>query len=216
MKLFRYINSKALNSFKHFLSCLKNHIPIYILKFHYLKIKIDYQGCLNKFSCFNGEIRELLYEDFLSGDKRVFNKSKLKIIEKRYLDNSYRAYGILQDGILLYSTWISLKKLGLPIRSTYNLSPQEGLLEDSYCHPTARGKGLHQMMIFYRLAKLYELDKKEAVVIVLDGNVPAEKALLKAGFINLGSFYIVNFLGISFSTLKKEKFDRRWGKYEGR
>ncbi|TLU85992.1 MAG: hypothetical protein FDX30_03050 [Chlorobium sp.] len=141
------------------------------------------------------------------GDKTVFNRNKLEIIKKRFKDNTYIAYGIIENDVLIYSTWISLVKLGLPIKSKYILASSEGLLEDSYCHPKARGRGLHGIMNYYRLAKLYELGKKECLAIVLDGNIPAYNVQIKSGFNDLGCFYAGKILGIPFVTLNKKKYD---------
>ncbi|WP_417620215.1 hypothetical protein [Oceanihabitans sediminis] len=181
----------------------------YIAKFHYLKMDINYPSIKNEIEDITNDIniKELSYEDFLLGDKSVFIGDKLKSIKKRCLDPSYKAYGIIENNTLIYSTWISLDKLGLPVKSNYNLLPEEGLLEDSYCHPSRRGQGLHSKMNAYRLGKLYELGKTKCLAIVLDGNIYAYKVQMKSGFKDLGCFYAGLFFGIPFCTLKKQKFD---------
>lgn len=180
-----------------------------IMKLHYLKTNIDYNKAKTEIEDIDFEVKELKYEDFLLGDKTVFNTNKLDLIKERYKDGSYRAYGIISNDILVYSTWISLEKLGLPIKSKFKLNDDEGLLEDSYCHPSARGKGLHSKMNFYRLSKLYEFGKTKCVVIILNGNAPAFKVQFKTGFEELDVFYAGEVLGISFTTLDKKKYDSR-------
>lgn len=180
-----------------------------IIKLHYLKAHIDYQKAKTEIEKLQLEVRELTYEDFLLGDKAVFCGKKLELIRKRYNDHSYRAYGIVSTNLLIYSTWISLEKLGLPVKSKFRLNADEGLLEDSYCHPTARGKGLHGKMNFYRLSKLFEFGKTKCIAIVLNGNIPAFKVQFKSGFEELGVFYAGEILGIPFTTLKKKKYDHR-------
>lgn len=180
-----------------------------IMKLHYLKTQIDYNKVKTEIEKLEFEVKELKYEDFLLGDSTVFKGKKLDLIRRRCNDNSYRAYGIVSDDILLYSTWISLEKLGLPVRSNFKLNSDEGLLEDSYCHPSARGKGLHSKMNFYRLGKLHELGKMKCIAIVLNGNIPAFKVQYKSGFEELGVFYAGEILGIPFTTLIKKKYDNR-------
>ena len=130
------------------------------------------------------------------------------MVKKRLQDKNYKCYGIIENDRLIYSTWISLERLGLSVntKSIYLLS-NEGLLEDSYCDPIARGRGIHGKMNLYRIKKLYELGKTRVLAIVLDGNLPAMKVQLKCGFEELGTFYNGYFLGFKVNTLKKEKFD---------
>jgi len=101
-----------------------------------------------------------------------------------------------------------LHKLGLSVDTKpIYLADDEGLLEDSYCAPSARGRGIHGKMNIFRIKKLYEFGKKKVIVIILDGNTPAMKVQLKNGFEDLGTFYNGYFLGFKVNTLKKEKFD---------
>ncbi|HRZ96417.1 MAG TPA: hypothetical protein P5084_02595 [Paludibacter sp.] len=188
---------------------LAKYLKTRIMKLHYLKAQINYNKSKAEIDNLEFEIKELIYDDFLLGDKTVFNPEKLDLIRERCNDDSYKAYGIISNNILLYSTWISLEKLGLPIKSKFKLYVDEGLLEDSYCHPSARGKGLHSKMNFFRLSKLYELGKTKCVAIVLNGNTPAFKVQFKSGFEELGIFYAGEVLGIPFTTLNKKKYDRR-------
>lgn len=159
---------------------------------------------------FDLEVLPLSLDMVLTGDKNVFKGEKLELYKKRLQDQAYHGYGIMEDGKLFYSTWFSTDNLGLPlITKRIPLLPNEGLLEDSYCAPEARGRGMHGKMNFYRLSKLHELGKDRVLAIVLDGNVPAMKVQLKSGFEELGVFYLGKIFGIKFCTLKKNQYDAK-------
>lgn len=179
-------------------------------KMHYLRLNSD-MGVLNeKLQGFDLEVLPLTLDMVLKGDNTVFKGEKLDLYKKRLQDPAYHGYGIMEDGKLIYSTWFSTDNLGLPIiTKRIPLLPNEGLLEDSYCAPSARGRGLHGKMNFYRLEKLHKLGKERVLAIVLDGNVPAMKVQLKSGFEELGVFYLGRIFGIKFCTLKKAKYDGR-------
>lgn len=179
-------------------------------KIHYLAMRINVEDIKEKLSEFKHDVKELHYDDFLKGDPHVFHGEKMELYKKRCKDPNYIAYGIFEDNKLLYSTWISLKKLGLPIEpKPVYLLENEGYLEDSYCDPIARGRGFHSSMNNYRIMKLFELGKDVVVVTVKDGNAPALKAQAKSGMVDLGSFYIGHLGGVKFSTLNKQKFDKK-------
>jgi len=183
-------------------------LRISIGKEHYLRLDIDIQDIEKRLQGFDLPVKELEYADFLTGDPREFTEPKLAFIKKRLEDPNYRCYGIIENGKLIYSTWISLHKLGLSVdtRPIY-LSEDEGLLEDSYCAHSARGRGIHGKMNSYRIKKLYELGKRRVVVIVLDGNTAAFKVQLKQGFVELGTFYNGYLFGFKVNTLNKKKYD---------
>ncbi|NTW91571.1 MAG: hypothetical protein HGA35_06560, partial [Erysipelotrichaceae bacterium] len=79
------------------------------MKLHYFKTKINYQNVTDKVGKIKLDVKELIYDDFLLGDKDVFNENKLELIRKRCVDIDYRAYGIVSNNLLIYSTWISLR-----------------------------------------------------------------------------------------------------------
>jgi hypothetical protein len=188
---------------------MKRLLKIEILKFHYFRTKLDNEVILGELENFDLMVTELCYNDFLLGDILYFNAGKLKIIKKRFEDPNYRAYGILEDDILKYSSWISMRKLGLPIKSNIILSPSEGYLEDDYCHPLFRGKGIHSKMILYRKHKLLEFGKTECVVTVLDGNITAINAQIISGARHLSHFYGGTIFGISFVIFNKHNCDSK-------
>ena len=161
---------------------LRRILHISIGKLHYLRLNTDIDVVNKKLEGFNLPVKELTYEDFLKGDKTVFKGKKLELYRARLQDKNYRCYGIIENGKLIYSTWFSLERLGLPVvTKPIYLLPNEGLLEDSYCDPLARGRGLHSMMNYYRIKKLYELGKTRVLGMVLEGNTPAFKVQFKSG-----------------------------------
>lgn len=179
-------------------------------KLHYLRLNINPKVIDEKLKGFDLQVLPLSLNMVLAGDKSVFKGEKLELYKKRLQDPYYHGYGIMEDGKLIYSTWFSIDNLGLPlITKRISLLPNEGLLEDSYCAPEARGRGMHGKMNFYRLGKLHELGKDRVLAIVLDGNVPAMKVQLKSGFEELGVFYLGKIFGIKFCTLMKSKYDAK-------
>lgn len=179
-------------------------------KMHYLRLNINPDVIEENLKGFDLNVLLLTMDMVLAGDKNVFKGEKLEIYKKRLQDPFYHGYGIMEGGKLIYSTWFSTDNLGLPlITKRIPLLPNEGLLEDSYCAPEARGRGMHGKMNFFRLKKLHELGKDRVLAIVLDGNVPAMKVQLKSGFEELGVFYLGRIFGIKFCTLKKSKCDAK-------
>ena len=186
----------------------RTFLGINIHKAHYLRLNIDFNELNKKLEGFNLDVKELSLENFYLGDKNVFKGSKMEIYKKRFKDNTYKAYGIIENGRLVYSTWISFHHMGMTFetKSIY-LTENEGYLEDSYCDPIARGRGLHSRMNNYRIKKIYESGRNRVIVIVQHGNSPALKVQLKSGFEELGTFWHGTIFGIKFNTLKKEKYD---------
>ena len=179
-----------------------------ILKAHYLRLNINIDGLNTKLKDFNLDVKELTYEDFLKGDPSVFKGEKLNLYKRRLKDETYKAYGIIENGKLVYSTWISLHRVGMSIETKpVFLAENEGYLEDSYCNPIARGRGLHSQMNNYRILKIHEAGKTRVIAIVQHGNTPAFKVQFKSGFEDLGCFYHGTLFGIKFNTLNKRKFD---------
>lgn len=186
---------------------LRRFIGTQLIKVHYLGKSIN-----PRTTDVDGLVKELEYDDFLLGDKEEFTPAKMDVIKSRLADNNYKAYGIIENNKLIYSCWISLEIIGLPVvlKDKILLGAEQGYLEDAYCSVLARGRGLHTKMITYRLSRLSDFGKKEGIITVLDGNVPALKANLKSGMKDLGVFYCGKILWRPFCTLttqKKAKFD---------
>lgn len=202
------------HSFSDYLNYVVHRIlHISLGKIHYLRLEIDIDDVNKHLEGFDLPVKELTYEDFLLGNPQEFNEAKLAFNKARLQDSNYRAYGILEDGKLIYSTWVSLDKLGLSVDTKYiKMNPDEGLLEDSFCDYSARGRGLHGKMNYWRIRKLYELGKRKVLGMVLDGNTPAMKVQTKCGFKEVGTFYNGYFLGFKVNTLNKAKFDKMLAK----
>ena len=151
-------------------------------------------------------VKELTYDDFLLGDKTIFTDNKLNMIKQRLQDDGYHAYGIVENGQLIYSCWISLKKLESSNACVEGLlDDNEGLLVDAYCSPAARGRGLHGAMNAYRLWQLSQNGKSQAVGIVLKENKPAYKSQLKVGFEVAFTYYVANVWGKTFTNYPNRK-----------
>lgn len=181
-----------------------NILGIYTMKFHYILKDLDQQEIEKQMEGFDLQPKRLTYEDFLKGDPTEFNESRLAGIKEHLENPSYKAWGIIENGVLIYSTWISTINLDMPLKhQKYKLQPDEGLLDDSYCHPSARGRGIHSKMNKFRLLQLCNEGKHRAAVIVLDGNTTSLNVQLKAGFREVATFRIINVFGKQFVTLKK-------------
>lgn len=185
-------------------------IKTYAHKAHYLRLNIDPIVVEANMIGFDLDVKELNYDDFLIGDPNVFKGRKMDLYKERFQDPTYKAYGIIEKGRLVYSTWISYHRLGMSIETNpVFLRPNEGYLEDSYCDPIARGRGFHGKMNNFRILKIFESGRNRVIAIVQEGNIPAIKVQMRCGFEELGTFYHGYFLGIKYNTLRKEKFDNK-------
>lgn len=177
-------------------------------KAHYLRLNIDINETYKKLEGFDLNVKELSLDDFALGDQTVFKGAKMEVYKRRFQDQTYKAYGIIENGRLVYSTWISLHHLGMSVETEpVYLADNEGYLEDSYCDPIARGRGLHGKMNNYRIKKIYDAGKERVIVIVQHGNTPAFKVQFKSGFEDLGTFWHGTVLGVKFNTLNKANYD---------
>jgi len=127
-------------------------------------------------------VKELSYTDFENSNR--FDSNKLNSFLLRFEKETFKAFGVFDNNQkLAYYCWISLKEFQFS-ENLYkaNLKGSQGLLFDAFCFPEFRGKKLHGFMNFYRLKKLSELGKSEAVVVLLSQNTPARKSQKRAGF----------------------------------
>lgn len=182
-------------------------IGINVNSYYYIVNHIDAEARRKQFEAANlPPVKELAYDDFLKGDTSVFNEKKLTLIQQRLADGTYKAFGIIEDGRLIYSCWISLKKLESSNACVEgDLDENEGLLVDAYCSPMARGRGLHGAMNAYRLWQLSQYGKSQAVVIVLKENKPAYKSQMKVGFRVAFTYYEASVWGKTFTNYYKRK-----------
>lgn len=182
-------------------------IGINVNSYYYMVNHINAEARRKQFEAANLlAVKELTYEDFLKGDPSVFNEKKLTLIQQRLADGTYKAFGIIENGQLIYSCWISLKKLESSDACVESgLGEKEGLLVDAYCSPVARGRGLHGAMNAYRLWQLSQQGKNQAVVIVLKENIPAYKSQLKVGFEVAFIYYVATVWGKTITNYYKRK-----------
>ncbi len=178
-----------------------------IYKFHYLEF--DTSDCPKLDSRLPFPVKNLKLSDFKTGNPVNFTDEKLCIIAQRLKSNNYKAFGIIENNKLLYSTWVALDCITLPNGKVIPLHDYEAILEDSYCEPCARGRHFHSIMNLYRLDFLASLGKEKVLAIVLDGNEPAMKVQLNSGFSELGTFYSGKILWCPFATLFRHKYESR-------
>lgn len=179
----------------------------YFIKCHYFKTKIDIK------KSYSLEINpiKLKYEDFLNSSLTELSEEKLNLIKKRFNSGNYVAYGEFIDGKLAYSTWISFKNFSIQIvDKIVQLNDDEAVLEDSYCHPYYRGRGLHSMYNMFRLQLIHSASKSFVIVLVFSNNLAALKTQENSGLVNVGSFKIGKILGFPFTTFNKDMLDKKF------
>lgn len=205
-----------LGLFKRTAKFFLRKIGINTNSYYYMINQIDVEARRKQFEAANlTQVTELTYDDFLIGDKSVFNEKKLTVIQQWLSEGTYKAYGIVENGILIYSCWISLHKLETSDECVVGcLDENEGLLLGAYCSPAARGRGLHGAMNAYRLWQLTQNGKNQAVVIILKENKPAYKSQLKVGFEVLFTYSVVTIWGKTFTNYfrRKQKYRDNVGK----
>jgi hypothetical protein len=134
---------------------------------------------------------------------------KKELFKERFISKSHSCYGILDDNIVVYFTWISWNYMNYP--SIFNkrelLKDNEALLEDSFCNPNYRGKGYHFKMNLYRLKRIQEAGKGSVLVLVLKENTPALKVQKKSGFriVKKISFFKMG----KWTKITEKKYDDR-------
>lgn len=157
------------------------------------KITIDDKFC----------IREMTYIDYCNIPQ--FSELKLKRVKQRISSKNYYSYGVFDNNNLAYYCWISLRKFQFS-NDAYNmpLKSDEGLLFDAFCFPKYRGNKLHNYMNIFRLKKLLEHFKSEAIVVLLNHNKPARRSQRRAGFICNKSITIYTFFGRNKIVIKNK------------
>jgi|GEM_PF-1728053 len=174
-----------LGSFKRLFKIVLRYLNIRYESFIFLINDINYYHNIEKMKNYDySDVIKLSFNDFLDGDKDVFNDSKLELIKSRLSSGEFYCYGIKKNGLLVYSTWISTKEVTFNSSFKYKLelNNNQAVLEDSYCHPMYRGVGLHSKMNLFRIAKILEMGRVQVIAIVVKENIPALKTQLKSGF----------------------------------
>ena len=121
-------------------------------KLHYLVYDIDNREIAGRMAHFDLQVRQLSYSDFLCGNRDFYTETKLDLYKKRIDDPNYVPYGIVENNRLVYSCWMSINRIGLPIEvKPIYLSSNEGYLEDDYCDTLVRGRGIHSKMMLYQI-----------------------------------------------------------------
>lgn len=128
------------------------------------------------------DIQELTIDDLKASGS--FSEQKKSLFQVRLKSKEYSCYGIKQEDEIVYSTWISWSTMGYPSYFNKNekLQQNEALLEDSFCHPTQRGKGLHSKMNLFRMQTINKKGRSKVLALVLKENTPALNVQLKSGF----------------------------------
>lgn len=200
-------------SFKRLLKMTLRKLGFHYESFWYLINSINIEEVRQEMRKYSyDDVKELTINDFKNGDSEIFNEDKLELIKDRLKNNKFWSYGILHNSILVYSTWISKNNINFntTISKTLPLNSRQAVLEDSYCHPNFRGKGLHSKMNLYRLLKSYEQNNNDAIAIVVSENIPALKVQLKSGFRKEKKIIFIKFFNNSY-YIEKQVNDRNKG-----
>lgn len=172
------------NSSKRIIKAILRRLGVDIESFWYLENTIDIKVINAKMLLRNyDDVRELTLRDFENIDSEIYSKDKYHLIKSRFKNGKYWCYGVFSDDKLVYLCWINNSNINYPSRFKKSsvLKPNQGLLEDAYCHSAYRGKGLHSKMNLYRLSELYKKGVDKVGVLVLIENTPALKTQLKSG-----------------------------------
>ncbi|SLM28696.1 conserved hypothetical protein [Desulfamplus magnetovallimortis] len=206
---------KGINEFKQYGT--KNGL-IRLFKLIFRKIGIEYEVYLycskvidDNFDLDSNQIKrpfvvkELSYDDFKTASNIKFSENKLELFQKRLQKKTYHSYGVYIDGVLAYTTWISLQEFEMSKNIANGLlAKNEGLIIDSYCHHEYRGLGIHSYMSKFRINELKKYGKKKSVAIMLKENLPTQKAHFKAGYEI--EKYLHYFRIFKFEKIKAKKF----------
>ena len=188
-----------------FLGVLRKCFNTTIYRIHFLTKEINEEELSVKMKGLKIPAKELEYNDFQKGDTTIFDDKKMALYRKRFKDGNYKPYGVVYEDKLAYSSWLSFEMIGLPIDAKpIYLKANEGYLEDDFCSPEYRGRGIHTQMIWFRLNELQKAGRDTAIITILNNNEPALKAATKCGFMDKGVFYDGKILGLKFCTLKHE------------
>jgi len=201
----RIVQYGPVNSVRRFIKLLLRASGVYFETFWYLVNELDEENIKSKMRNFDySDVRRLTVDDFKTSFHKVFNEQKLDLITKRLNNDRHKGYGIFHDGHLIYSAWISTDKIiySSSISKTTPIRSHQAILEDSYCDPDFRNKGLNTKMTLYRLSKIAEIGLTEAVSIVTVDNRPSLKTLLKCGFQRVKKISVIKILGRTFCTEK--------------
>jgi|SRR5690606_2070524 len=147
-------------------------------------LKLDSSQFVSAFNISATKIVEIKNIDSYDLSVFKFPNKKIELFRNRIDSGAYSCYGYMRDDQIVYITWVSWKTMNYPsfFGIVENLDETQALLEDSYCLPDYRGRGIHSEMNKYRLREVFSRAKKEVFVLILKENAPAIKAQIKCGF----------------------------------
>jgi len=140
----------------------------------------------------------------LINSKFNFSSKKIDIFKCRLNQNGYRCFAVMRDNRIVYYCWVSSEKFESPGGGGFKkLEESQGLLLDAMCHSSERGSGIHTYMNYYRCKHLFDLGKKEALVLILRENIPAIRSQENVGFRFLEKLTFVSVFGKRYVTISK-------------
>lgn len=169
--------------FPRLMKSVLRRLGIHYETFYLLEWKVNTEELNNKMENYDfSDIKELTIDDLKTSGS--FSEQKKSLFQLRLKSKEYSCYGIKLGDEIVYSTWISWSMMGYPsyFNKTEKLQKNEALLEDSFCHPTQRGKGLHSKMNLFRMQIISEKGRSAVLALVLKENTPALNVQLKSGF----------------------------------
>lgn len=176
--------------------------------YYYLENHIDYEKQKSYFESKHlAGVRELQYADYENNPQLGYVGERLKLQQDRFAKGSYKAYGVVKNDKLQYACMISLEEFITSEKWVAGkLKEDAGFMLDAYCSPELRGQGIHGTMNAYRLMKLYELEKRKSVVIVICDNKPALKSQLKVGYHIVFKYYTLELFGRHYTNFYERKY----------
>lgn len=195
-----------INSLARLFKIIMRKLGVVFESYWFMLNKLDWDAIELEMQKYDySDVKELTIDDFKTSDPDVFDEKKLQIIRMRLDNGKHQCYGIFERERLIYSTWISTDRLvfSSPVYKAIPIKSSQAILEDSYCHPDYRNKGLHSQMNLFRLNKIIEMGLTEAIAIVVVDNIPAVKTQLKNGFYKEKKIWIVKIFGRTYYIEKE-------------
>lgn len=177
--------------------------------YYYLNLNLESYCISDNNLCNSISRRFIYYSDFLTsynGENYLnISSHKMEIIKNRFSYGGYEAFGAFDRNNLIYTSWISKKKLDIPgACAEHILNKNEVLLLDDYCASYMRSRGIHSSINCVRLKRIKELGFEKAVVVIMCGNVPALKSHLTNGFHVRFRYYTLSIFGNKYSNLNEK------------
>lgn len=194
------------NFFKRILLSLLSRMGISINKWLFCTQKINETKLIEIKIDEVFQVIEMNLDDFKK--TYLFDSTKLSSFQQRFESSYFKAYGVYKNDNLAYYCWVSLQEFRFS-KNLYSmkLNVSQGLLFDAFCFPKYRGNKLHNYMNIFRLKKLFEYGKSEAVVVLLNHNEPARRSQKRAGFICNKSITTYTLFGRNKIVIKNKKIN---------